>query len=840
VHRDLEKMIRRALVASVLLAIVFAGARARAAERMVLLPSSCTLSTPASRQHLIVQELTRDEVGRQVTEQVSWSSSDPEVATVVNGVVAPAHDGQTTITAKLGDRAAKAKVVVSGMSRPFAWSFRNHVEPLLAKLGCNSGACHGALAGKGGFRLSLRGYDPATDYFNMIKQDRGRRAELTDPGRSLVLAKPSGAIAHKGGIRFATTSLDYRILAEWLSAGAAPPTDDDAFVVQLEILPGRSNQQIGRTQQILVRARYSDGRTEDVTRWAKWSSTDEAVCRVDEQGKTTVIGPGEGAVVAWYSSRLAIARITVPFESKSSAARQIADARKPRNFIDEQVDRQLARLNLPASPACTEAEFVRRAYVDTIGRLPEVEEVRAFLAEGAPGRRDVLIESLLARPEFADYWTYKWSDLLLLSGTRLRPEALKAYYQWIHQQVASNRPWDQFVRSIVTATGESVTDGPTNFYALAQSPEDMTENVSQAFLGLSIGCAKCHNHPLEKWTNDQYYGMASLFARVRAKGWGGESRSGDGRRTLYFAESGELVQPRTGKPQPPTPLDGRPLSFDDPADRRVSLAAWLTAPENPYFARSIANRVWANYFGVGLVEKVDDMRVSNPASNEALLTAAGGFLAKEKFNLKALMKAILQSSAYQRASRPLAGNSADRRFYSRYYPRRLMAEVLHDAIAQVTQVPTRFDSIAFPGGDKQKTDFYPLGTRAVQLYDSAVESYFLQTFGRNPRRIVCECERSDEPTMVQVLNLSNGDTLNEKLKAPGNRLDKLIRLRRQGMSTPALLDEIYLASLARYPSDAERNHLLSLVPPPGDPSEREIIEDVFWGLLTSREFLFNH
>jgi Protein of unknown function (DUF1553)/Protein of unknown function (DUF1549) len=833
-------MTRHAVVLSVFLTALSPGVRAPAAERHVLLPSSCELSTPESRQRLIFQELERDEAGRQVTEKVSWSSSDSRVATVVDGMVLPVHDGQTTITARVGEHTATAKVVVSGMSSAFEWSFRNHVEPMLAKLGCNSGACHGALAGKGGFRLSLRGYDPATDYFNIVKQDRGRRVELSDPGRSLVLAKPSGAIAHKGGIRFATNSLDYRILAEWLSKGGAPPRDNDPRVEQLEILPLRSIQHVGQSQQILVRARYSDGRTEDVTRSVKWSSADEAVCRVDEQGKASVIGPGEGAVAAWYSSRIAIARITVPYESTSPAKGDVADNRKPRNFIDEQVDKQLARLNLPASPACTDTEYVRRAYLDTIGRLPEIDEVRAFLADPSAAKRDALVESLLKRPEFADYWTYKWSDLLMLSGTRLRPAALKTYYEWIRKQVADGTPWDQFVRAIVTATGESVEAGPTNFYALSQSPEDMTENVSQAFLGLSIGCAKCHNHPLEKWTNDQYYSMASLFARVRAKGWGGEGRSGDGRRTLYVAESGELVQPRTGKPQPPTPLDGRPLAFDDPADRRVSLAKWLTAPENPYFARSITNRIWANYFGVGLVEQVDDMRVSNPASNEALLAVAADYLAKQKFDLKALMRAILQSNTYARTSRPLPGNQADHRFYSRYYPKRLMAEVLHDAIVQVSQVPTKFDTIAFPGGDVQKTDFYPLGTRAVQLYDSAIENYFLQTFGRNPRRIVCECERSDQPTMVQVLHLSNGITLNEKLKAPGNRLDKLVKLRQEGMSTPALIDEIYLASLARYPSDAERNQLIALLPPPGDATEHEIVEDVFWGLLSSREFLFNH
>jgi hypothetical protein len=334
--------------------------------------------------------------------------------------------------------------------------------------------------------------------------------------------------------------------------------------------------------------------------------------------------------------------------------------------------------------------------------------------------------------------------------------------------------------------------------------------------------------------------MANLFARVKAKGWGGEANQANGRRTLYVAQSGDLIQPKTGKPQPPTPLDGRPLPLDDPRDRRTSLAEWLTAPDNPYFARSITNRVWANFFGVGLIEKVDDVRVSNPASNEALLKAAADYLVGKKFDLKALMKVLLQSNAYQRSSRPLAGNRGEHRFYSRYYPRRMMAEVLHDAIVQVTQVPTKFEFVVVPGGVRQKTDFYPLGTRAIQLYDSAVENYFLQAFGRNPRRIVCECDRSEEPTIVQVLHISNGDTLNQKLRAPGNRVEKLLNLRRGGMSDAALVDEIYLNCLARYPTDAERSKLLSMVPPPGAQDERQVVEDVCWGLLSSREFLFNH
>ncbi|MCO6459374.1 MAG: DUF1553 domain-containing protein [Pirellulaceae bacterium] len=735
---------------------------------------------------------------------------------------------------------AETPLAGSGQDQPAASSFRNHVLPVFSKLGCNSGACHGALAGKGGFRLSLRGYDPAADHFNIVKQDRGRRVELADPGRSLVLAKPSGAIPHKGGVRFEPDSVEYRIVADWIAAGALPPAEEDPRVERLKILPAESLHKLGEQQQIQVLACYSDGHEEDVTRWVKWSSANEAVCRVDEQGLVTTIGPGEGAVVAWYASQIAIARVTVPFDQPAGAAGGPEDQRPPRNFIDEQIDRQLARLNLPASPACSDAEFIRRVHVDTLGRLPSPEEVRQFLQDPAADKRNRVIGQLLERPEFVDYWTYQWCDILMLNGNLLRPAAVKTYYEWVRGHVAANTPWDQFVREILTATGDSTDNGATNFYALHQSPEDMVENASQAFLGLSIGCAKCHNHPLEKWTNDQYYAAANMFARVKAKGWGGEPRSGDGLRTLYVSATGELVQPRTGKPQPPAPLEGQPLEFDDPRDRRVQFAAWLTAADNPYFARAITNRVWANFFGTGLVENIDDLRDSNPASNEPLLAAAAAYVVEHHFDLKPLMRAILESNAWQRTSQPLPGNRQEQRFYSRYYPRRMMAEVLHDAIAQVTEVPTRFEWVAFPGADRQKTDFYPEGTRAIQLYDSAVENYFLQTFGRNQRRIVCECERSDEPTMVQVLHIANGKTINEKLKAAGNRVDKLLGLRRQGMADESLLDEVYLACLARFPSPDERRQLAELLPAVGADDERQALEDVFWGLMSSREFLFNH
>lgn len=822
-----------------LLTVCFCTLAAAEEHRLQLFPQQVVLTTPESSAEFVLQiqdgEVTRNQQYR----NVQWSSHDEAVATVnSDGVVTPKSNGTTKITAAVEDQSVTAAVTVSGQEAAFEWSFRNHVEPVLTKAGCNMGACHGALAGKGGFRLSLRGYDPPTDHFNIVKQDLGRRVEFADPARSLVLAKPSGAIPHKGGLRLKTDSRDYRILAEWIANGAPEPTSDDPIIESLEVLPQRVTLKRGQSQQLLGYATYDDGTTVDVTGWTKWSSTNEAVCTVDEHGKVSIIGPGEGAIVGWFSSRISVARITVPYVNEVSP--ETYASLESKSFIDELIHAQLQRLNLPPSPPCDDATFIRRVFLDTIGLPPTPQEVQQFLADSSKDKRGQLIDELLERPEFVDYWTYKWSDVLMLNGTLLRPDALKAYYDWIHSHVEQNTPWDQFVAEILTATGDTFENGAANFYSLYETPEDMTENACQAFMGLSIGCAKCHNHPLEKWTNDQYYSMANLFARVRAKGWGGERRNGDGLRTVFVVDSGELVQPRTGKPQPPTPLDGEPLPFESTEDRRVTLAKWMTSPENPYFSRSITNRIWANYFGVGLVESIDDMRVSNPASNEELLNQAAAFLVENKYDVKSLMRLILQSSSYQRSSMPVEGNENDERFYSRYFPRRLMAEVIHDGIVHAIGVPSKFEQIAFPGADFQKTDFYPVGTRAVQLYDSAVDSYFLKTFGRNPRNIVCECERSNEPSMVQVLHLSNGTAINEKARDPRSRVALLFAQLENGMSIDALIDDVYLWCLARYPTPAERQSFsLELQDAPRE-QQREVVEDLYWALLTSREFIFNH
>ena len=572
---------------------------------------------------------------------------------------------------------------------PGGVSFRNHVQPILARMGCSSGACHGAAAGQNGFRLSLRGYDDEGDYLSLTRHALGRRIVPADPARSLLLLKPTGAVPHKGGTKFDTNSVEYRFLAEWIASGATGPKKDDPRIQKLEVQPKQTALKLGDTQQFQVRAFFSDGRVEDVTRWAKFSAANAAVATIDEDGKAQVVGHGEGAITAWYLSRIDFATVTVPF-TNTVPAETFAQAKRA-NFIDELVLEKLQSLSLPPSPRCSDEEFIRRAFLDTAGILPSADEVRAFLEDKADGKRNALIEALLKRPEFVDYWTYRWSDLLLVQSKQLKGPAMWSYYNWIRNHVAANTPWDKVVRELVTAQGSTLENGAANFYVLHEDPRLLAENTTQAFLGMSINCAKCHNHPMEKWTNDEYYEFANLFARVRSK-----NGPSEGDHVIFAAASGDLVQPLRGKPQRPRPLDGKALPMEDPNDRRQHLADWLVSRENAYFTRSIVNRVWANFFGVGLVDPVDDMRMTNPASNEKLLSAAARHLADRRFDLKELMRAILNSETYQRASAPLPGNAADTRFYSRYYPRRLMAEVLLDSLSLATAAPTKFKS--FPEG----------------------------------------------------------------------------------------------------------------------------------------------
>ncbi|TWT74750.1 DUF1549 and DUF1553 domain-containing protein [Allorhodopirellula solitaria] len=812
------------------------GVAVSPAEEVRLLPEAFLLSGSESQQQLSTVTVRENQISAIVpSDQVQLESDAPEIVEIRGGVAHAVSSGNATITARLSaGRTATAEVEVTGVNSEHNWSFRNDVQSILTKAGCNAGACHGALAGKGGFRLSLKGYDSDADYLAITREAHGRRIEIGDPGQSLVLAKPSAALPHKGGLKLDTASRDYQVIADWIAAGAAAPEADDPQLVRISVSPESALLSPGDQSRILVHAHYDDETIVDVTHWSQFTATDESIASVDEHGKVLVRGSGEAAILVWFGSRVALARMTVPYPNEIPA--DVYAVAERRNFIDELNLTQLQTLRLRPSPACDDETFLRRATVDTIGRLPTHRERERYFAADSETRRDELIDRLLASDDFVDYWTYRWSDVLLINGNRLRPDAVKAYYQWLHAAVERNQPWDELVNDVLTATGSSIENGATNFYALHQTPEEMTENACQAFLGLSIGCAKCHNHPLEKWTNDQYYSMANLFARVRAKGWGGDSRNGNGHRTLYVSDTGDLIQPQSGKPQPPAALDAEPLPIDDPADRRIALAEWMTDSSNPYFARAITNRVWANFFGRGLVEQVDDLRHSNPASNEPLMTAAAQHLIDADFNLKSLMRAILRSATYGRSSLPLDENRDEQKYLSRYYPRRMMAEVLLDSIDQTLETQTSFTAVSFSGADRQKTDFYEPGTRAIELYDSAVDSYFLQTFGRNPREIVCECERSSEPSMVQVLHLSNGDTLNTKLADSEGVIARMVDA---DASDAAIIDHLFLSGLSRHPTDEERDRLQSVIEEYGE-DRLTALQDVAWSVVTSTEFVFNH
>ncbi len=816
------------------------------------------LRGPKARQAIVVE---REEQGRlvgQAGEGLVFESSNAKIVRVSNSVAIPVGDGKATISARWKSHTAQIEVTVENQKVDEPWSFRNHVQAVLTKAGCNSGACHGAAAGKNGFKLSLRGYDPPADFLAITRQAGGRRIVPSDPGRSLVLLKPSGAIPHKGGLRFQVDSHEYRVLAEWIAAGQPAPAASDPRIERLEIVPEDVVLKKGDQQQVLILAHFTDGHTEDVTSWAKFTSTNQTVCQVDDVGKVKVTGNGEGSISAWYLSKTVLGTVQVPYENPLPA-NTFAKADR-HNSIDDLVLAKLQGLNVPPSPICSDADYLRRASLDTIGLLPTAAEARAFLADRRPDKRVRLADQLLTRPEFVDYWSAKWSDLLLVSAARLRPSAVQTFSKWIRKRVAENEPWDRFVREIVTARGSTIENGAANFYAMHEDPQEMAETVSMAFLGMSIQCAHCHDHPLEKWTNDDYYGMANLFARVRGK-------DGNDGRIIFVADSGDLIQPRTGRPQLPRPLDAPPVAFDSTADRRLVLADWLTDPKNPYFSRSIVNRVWANFMGRGLVEAVDDMRLTNPPSNGPLLTALADDLSKGGYDLKALMRTILTSATYQRASATTAGNEGDERFHSRFYPRRLKAEVLLDALSQVTGTPTTFKG-------------HPSGTRALELADSEADSYFLGVFGRPERLITCECERSNEPSMSQVLHLANGDTLNSKIEASGNRIDHML-----GADDRRVVEDLYLAALSRFPAPAERQKLSAALGQVEDsdrqpalselrqkiaaaqavkdsaarrkmleavearireiPTEtvrlrRKAIEDLYWSVLSSNEFLFNH
>lgn len=806
------------------------AAQAALAQTVTMMPREVTLATPESRQQLIVEADTAGH-WEDWTRQAQWSSSDTRVATVSQtGLVKPAGDGEAMVTARANGQSVSVRVSVKGMAAPFAWSFKNHVIPVFTKMGCNQGACHGALAGKNGFKLTLRGYDPEVDFDTITRQSLGRRVSLADPAGSLLLKKATFAMPHGGGKRFGTDSLEYRIVSEWIANGAAPPKANDPDVAALEVYPASAVLAPEASQQLVVRARYTDGRIEDVTRWVKFTSSNEGVATTDDHGLVKMTGRGEAAITLWYSSRVLYARVMVPFDN--AVASDAYSRFRPANFIDELALKKWRSLHLAPSKQATDAAFLRRFYLDAAGILPSVEETEEFLADKSPGKRARMVERLMQRPEFTDYWAYKWSDLLLVSSRKLRTNNMWAFYNWIRDSVKANKPWDQFARDIFTGTGSSRENGALNYFVQHKDVIDLSENVTQAFLGQRLTCARCHNHPLEKWTQKQYYQFANLFARVGLK-------NGDtaGEFIIYPKETGDVNHPRLLRPLAPTPLDGASAALDNPADRRIAFAAWLTSPKNEYFARNIVNRVWGNFLGRGLVHPVDDVRATNPASNEELFDAVVKDFIAHGYDIRHLIRTIANSSTYQLSSEANATNEQDNMFYSKYIVKRLPGEVILDAMSQVTGEPSSFAG-------------YPAGTRAMQLPDVRVQSQFLSAFGR-PERILCDAgERSVDPSIAQALHVINGDTLNKKLSAPDGALAMMLKL---GLPDDRVMEHLTLAAFGRYPTETERTALTGALkdawraaatstPSTGSTREarKQALEDMAWAMLTSKEFLFNH
>jgi hypothetical protein len=727
-----------------------------------------------------------------------------------------------------GKTAARA----SSAAKSASPGFIKDVLPVLTRNGCNSGACHGALAGKGGFRLSLRGYDPEGDHFALTRQALARRVNVHAPADSLMLKKATRSIPHGGGTRFGTDDEHYRVLLEWILTGAPGPGPNDPQLVGLEVEPPASLLKPRQTVRLRVRARYSDGTTADVTQLARFVSSEEQVAGVDEDGAVTVAGPGEAGVSASFGTRVVTATVTVPFAGDHDAGRFRTGST---GFVDDLVNKKLQLLNLPPSPPCTDAEFIRRVSLDLCGVLPSPEAVDEFVKDTSVEKRSRLIDRLLETPEYVDYWSHKWSDLLLVSSRRLPQPAVWAFYRAVQRSVADNQPWDRFARDILTASGSTMTSGGGNYFVIHKDVSDLTESTSVTFLGMSIQCARCHNHPLEKWTQDQYWAMANLFSRVGLK-----NGSRNGEVIVQSLPAGEALHLRSGRPMPPAPLAGRPLDLKSPVDRRAYFADWLTAADNPFFARALVNRVWKNFLGRGLVEAEDDLRETNPPTNRELLDALAKDFVENGYNVKHLIRTIARSAAYQRSSVPLAENAADDRFYSRYLIRRLPAEVILDAYSDVTGVPTAFETLSLgPSGGTAKAT-YPRGVRAMELPDSQLVSRFLDAFGRAERSQTCSCERSADSSIGQALHLNNGQTVNDKLRHPDSRLSKWMK---DGATDAVIIERVFLHALSREPTAAEKSRFLEAiaeVAKDGAAGRREALEDAFWAVLTGKEFLFNH
>jgi hypothetical protein len=710
-------------------------------------------------------------------------------------------------------------VTVRNSRREITPTFSNDIVPILSRAGCNSGPCHGKAEGQNGFKLSVFGYDEGADQTAIAYAAGGRRISRSDPARSLLLLKSTGAVPHAGGKRFDPNSPFYRVLARWIAAGAPVGLDTAPTLTSVQVYPPQRALLPKGRQPLLVTARYSDGSSRDVTREARFGTNSPTIASVDENGRVTTSGrPGEAAVMVNYRGAVAVTRIRVPQPNQPP----LDTARLPKKTpVDGLVWNRLASLRIHPSGGATDPEFLRRVYLDVIGALPTPEESRAFLADSDPSKRQRLVDRLLERPEYADYWALKWADLLRVNKGNLGAKGAYTFYQWIRGAMASNVPYDRFVRELITASGNSAENGAVNYFRVLSKPQEAAASTSQVFLGVRLECAQCHHHPFEKWSQDDYYGMVGFFTRLAAR------PATPGAAVLLPGGQEEAVNPRTGNAVPARPLLAAPSDLTNIADRRERLAEWMTRTDNPFVARMVVNRIWAQFMGRGLVEPVDDFRDTNPPTNPELLDYLARYLVENRYDVKAVMRVILNSHAYQLSGTTNPSNLGDEQNFSRAYPKRLSAEVMLDAISQATGTPTEF-----PG--------MPPGTRAVQMWDSEWslqwQSYFLNAFGRPPRTSPCDCERSQEPTIAQVLHLMNAPEIQAQLAGREGRARKLAE---SALSDERVIEELFLAAYSRPPNPKELAASRAAFAGAGGDRAR-VAEDLLWALLNSVEFVFNH
>lgn len=777
-------------------------------------PMSLTLEHARDGRRVVVSGRTQDGSWIDVTRWAILTATDAKVEVQQDGYIYPKATGATKVAVTLKGLTTELPVEVKSMDAP-AVSFVRDVMPVLSHAGCNNGTCHGAAKGKNGFKLSLRGYDPEFDYELLIADISGRRFNRAFPEQSLMLLKPTSEVPHKGGQVIVPGSKDYRLIHQWISEGAVSDVKTTQRVERLEVLPNSSELAMpGAKQQLIAIAHYPDGTMRDVTREAKFTSSVNEVAKVNDDGVVTAERRGETAILTRYEGAYSTNGIIVMGDRSGYKWVETAEY----NYIDTHVHNKLKRMKILTSELCTDEEFVRRIYLDLTGIPPTPDQVRSFLNDGTPSKakREQLIDVLVETPEFVDHWAHKWADLLQSNRKFLGERGVWLFQQWIHESIAENRPYDQFVRDLITATGSSYTNPAANYFRVSREYTAAVENTTQLFLGVRFSCNKCHDHPFEKWTQNQYYEFGAFFADVKVKPG---QLPGDEVVYASFAET-PVKHPRTLAVVEPTVPFGKVNSETE--DKRAMLAEWLTDADNPMFARAGVNRLWSYFMGRGIIEPVDDIRTSNPPTNPELLDALTQDFVTSGFDLKHMMKTITRSRTYQQSIKTNKWNKADTINFSHAVARRLTAEQLLDSIGVAT-------------GSRPKFESMPKSFRAVQLPDSKVkDDGFLKLFGRPERETSCECERTTEVSLAHAMNLINGPTVADALIDKNGRIAQLLK---KNVDNRTIVEELYLATFSRLP--LEHEYKVAVEHLANAESKEAGAQDLLWALINSPAFLFN-